>query len=92
MKEKRKSCPIAICFGGTHYSDKFTNELIHSKHSLGTVVPKYAFEQIDENLFSHIIERNKDATIALLDWKGMGKNRRKIVEMLERTDLEIIKL
>ena len=92
MKEKRKSYPIAICFGGTHYSDKFTNELIHSKHSLGTVVPKYAFEQIDENLFSHIIERNKDATIALLDWKGMGKSKQKIIEMLERTDLEVIKL
>ena len=55
-------------------------------------MPKYAFEQIDENLFSHIIERNKGATIALLDWKGMGKSKQKIIEMLESTDLEVIKL
>jgi len=43
-------------------------------------------------LFSHIIKRNIGATVALLDWNGMGKNNQKILEMLERTDLEVIKL
>ncbi len=92
MKKKQKSHPTAICFGGTHYSEKFTNELIHGAYSIGTVVPKYAFEQIDEELFSHVIERNKDATVALLDWSGMGKNKQKILGMIEGTDLEAIKL
>jgi len=92
MKKKQKSYPIAMCFGGTHYSDKFTSELIHGEHSLGTVVPKYAFEQIDKNLFYHILERNVGATVALLDWKGMGKNKQKLLSMLEETDLEVIKL
>ena len=92
MKEEQKAYPIAICFGGTHYSEKFTNELIHGKHSLGTVIPKHALEQIDLSLFSHIIERNVGVTAALLDWNGMGKNKQKILEMLERTDLEVIKL
>ena len=92
MNEEQKSYPIAICFGGTHYSEKFTNELIHGKYSLGTVIPKHALEQIDLSLFSHIIERNVGVTAALLDWNGMGKNKQKILEMLERTDLEVIKL
>ena len=92
MKKQQKSYPIAICFGGTHYSEKFTNELIHGKYSLGTVIPKHALEQIDQSLFSHIIERNVGATVALLDWNGMGKNKQKILGMLESTDLEIIRL
>ena len=92
MKKRQKSYPVAICFGGMHYSDKFTSELIHGEYSLGTIVPKYVFEQIDANLFSHIIERNVDATAVLLDWKGMGKNKQKILTMLEETDLEMIKL
>ena len=92
MKQNQKSYPIGICFGGTHYSDKFTNELIHGKYALGTVIPKHALDEIDQSLFSHIIERNRDATTALLDWTGMGKNKHKILEMLEGTDLEIIKL
>jgi D-aminoacyl-tRNA deacylase len=92
MKEKQKSYPIAICFGGTHYPEKFTNELIHGKYSLGTVIPKHALGQIDQSLFSHIIKRNRGAAVALLDWNGMGKNKQKIIEMLERTNLEVIKL
>ena len=92
MKEQKKCYPIAICFGGTHYSEKFTNELIHGKYSLGTVIPKHALEQVDHSLFSHIIERNVGATTALLDWNGMGKSKHKILEMLEKTSMDVIKL
>ena len=63
MKEQQKSYPIAICFGGTHYPEKFTNELIHGKYSLGTVIPKYALDHIDQSLFSHIIKRNMGARV-----------------------------
>ena len=92
MKKNHKSYPTAICFGGTHYPEKFTSELIHGKHALGTVIPKHALEHIDDSLFSHIIQRNRGATVALLDWNGMGKNKQKILEMIEKTDLEVIKL
>jgi len=92
MKIQQQSYPIAICFGGTHYSKKFTDELIHGKYSLGTVIPKHALDYIDQSLFFHIIKRNIGATAALLDWNGMGKNKQKILEMLGTTDLEIIKL
>jgi hypothetical protein len=30
--------------------------------------------------------------VALLDWKGMGKNKQKLLSMLDETDLEVIKL
>ena len=56
------------------------------------MIPKHALDHIDQSLFSHIIKRNTGATAALLDWNGMGKNKQKILEMLERTDLEVIKL
>jgi len=92
MKKNQVSYPTAICFGGTHYSEKFTNELIHGKYALGTVVPKHALEYIDKSMFFHIIQRNLGATVALLDWNGMGKNKQKILEMIDETDLEVIKL
>jgi len=56
------------------------------------VIPKHALEQVDQALFSHIIERNVGATAALLDWNGMGKNKQNIIRMLEGTNLEVIKL
>jgi D-aminoacyl-tRNA deacylase len=92
VKDNQKSNPVAICFGGTHYPDKFTSELIHGKFALGTVVPKHALDFLDRELFSHILERNKMAKAALLDWGGLGPNKQKVLDLLNTTDLEVVKL
>jgi D-aminoacyl-tRNA deacylase len=92
VKDNQKSNPVAICFGGTHYPDKFTNELIHGKFALGTVVPKHALDFLDKELFSHILERNKMAKAALLDWGGLGPNKQKVLDLLGTTSLEVVKL
>ena len=84
--------PFAVCFGGKHYSQKFTNEIIKGKFALGTVIPKHALEFLKESLFQHIIERNIGAQVALLDWNSLGKNKQKVVELLSTTKLEVIKI
>lgn len=92
INSKPKICPFGICFGGTHYADKFTKELLHGTHALGTVVPKHALDNLDEELFSHIIDRNKGAKSALLDWTGLGPNKQKVLDFLGTTNLKVIKL
>ena len=92
MNSEQKSNPVAICFGGTHYPDKFTKELIHGKFALGTVIPKHALDFLDEELFSHILDRNNMAKTALLDWGGLGQNKQKVLDMLNNTNLEVIRL
>jgi D-aminoacyl-tRNA deacylase len=84
--------PVAICFGGTHYSSKFTYELLEGKYALGTVIPKHALDNLDEELFSHIMKQNYMAKFALLDWSGLGTNKQKILDFLDSTSLEIVKL
>jgi D-aminoacyl-tRNA deacylase len=92
IKAGKKDFPVAICFGGTHYPEKFTRELIHGKYALGTVMPKHALDYLDEQLFNHILERNFMAKTALLDWDGMGLNKQKVVDLLKKTNLEVIRL
>jgi D-aminoacyl-tRNA deacylase len=92
MSEPIKEHPVAICFGGTHYPSKFTDELLDGKYALGTVIPKHALGDLDEKLFSHILTQNSMAKIALLDWRGLGSNKHKILDLLKSTELEIIKL
>jgi D-aminoacyl-tRNA deacylase len=87
--EKHK---VAICFGGTHYPKKFNKELIEGDFALGTVVPKHALDNLDGLLFSHILDRNKEAKYALVDWRGLGKNKQKVVNLIQTTDLEMIKI
>lgn len=87
--EKHK---VAICFGGTHYPKKFTKELIEGEFALGTVVPKHALDHLDNVLFSHMLDRNKEAKYALVDWSSLGKNKQKVVTLIQNTDLEMIKV
>ena len=87
--EKHK---VAICFGGTHYPKKFNKELIEGEFALGTVAPKHALDNLDSALFSHILDRNKEAKYALVDWRGLGKNKQKVINLIQATDLEMVKI
>ena len=86
------SFPFAVCFGGTHYSEKFTKELLFGKYALGTVVPKHALEFLDPIFFEHLVAQNQGAKIALLDWKSLGKHKQTLIDLLSTTNLEIVKL
>ena len=92
MSQPIKEHPVAICFGGTHYSSKFTNELLEGPYALGTVIPKHALDDLDENLFLHILTQNNMAKTVLLDWKGLGSYKQKVLDFLTSTKLEVIKL
>jgi D-aminoacyl-tRNA deacylase len=87
--EKHK---VAICFGGTHYPQKFNKELIEGEFALGTIAPKHALDNLDDILFSHVLDRNREAKYALVDWRGLGKNKQKVVNLIQNTDLEMIKI
>lgn len=92
LSEQIPSHPVAICFGGTHYPEKFTKELLEGKFALGTVMPKHALDNLDEKLFNQILEKNNMASAVLLDWAGLGQSKTKVMDLLETTDLEVIKL
>ncbi|MEM2160722.1 MAG: D-aminoacyl-tRNA deacylase [Candidatus Nitrosotenuis sp.] len=92
LSEPIPKSPVAICFGSTHYPEKFTEELLHGKHALGTVIPKHALEFLDEKLFLHILSQNKEANAALLDWGGLGSHKQKILDLLSTTNLPVIRL
>jgi hypothetical protein len=38
------------------------------------------------------VERNIGVKTALLDWNGLGKNKQKIIELLSKTELQVIKV
>ncbi|MXY60632.1 MAG: D-tyrosyl-tRNA(Tyr) deacylase [Cenarchaeum sp. SB0665_bin_23] len=83
---------VAVGFGGTHYPHRFTREVIHGRYSFGSIIPKHALQYIDENLLYHIIRRNPKTNVALLDWDSMGTNRRRILDMLNETSLEVVRV
>ena len=87
LNQNRKNHPVAICIGGTHYPEKFTNELIHGEFALGTVIPKHALDYLDNELFLHILQRNTEIDAAFVDWNGLGSNKQKIIDLLSENNI-----
>ena len=84
--------PLAIGFGGSHYPGPFTREVIGGEYSLGTIIPRRALGDVDREMLSHVVSRNRGARVALLDWDGLGGHRRRILDLLEGTDLEVVRV
>ncbi len=88
----KKSYPTAVGFGGSHYPIKFTNELINGKYALGTIIPKYQLIYLDRVLLSYILKQNYMAKSVMLDFDNLGKHKKKFLELISNTDMEIIKI
>lgn len=81
-----------ICLGGTHYPGAFTRELLSGSRALGTVVPRRALPLLDGPMLDRVLQKNRGASCAMLDWSGMGAERRRIAGMLEDRGIETVRL
>ena len=84
---------IAVGFGGTHYSEKFTKLLVEGEFAFSFVAPKYALEHVDEGILSQMIQRtNAPVRYAVLDWKGLGPQKEKVVKLVKQFGLEEVRV
>lgn len=82
--EKKDS---AIGFGGGHYCKKFSQI---ENFALGHICPKYNLSKIDEKIIDEMIKKTIPLPrYALIEKKGMSKEKKRILELLEKTNLKI---
>jgi len=83
----------AIALGGPHHGPAFRKIMIESEYAISHLAPKYALEKLDEEMILKMINRSmKKADKIILDWKGLGQHKERIVSMAEKTGLEIEKI
>jgi len=93
LREKAIWSKVAIGFGGTHYSEKFTKLLIEGDVAFAFVAPRYALSYIDETMVGQMIQRSTaPVRYAALDWKGLGPHKEKVVSLVTQYGLEEIRL
>jgi len=80
-EEKYKSC---IVLGGGHYNQTAKKLMLNSEYAVGHVCAKYNLENLNEEMLKQMIERSDDKIeLAILDWKGLGKWKNKVIKLLE---------
>ena len=84
---------VALGFGGTHYPEKFTKLLVEGDMAFAYVAPKYALGHMDERMVGHMLQRSTaPVRYAVLDWKGLGQHKERIVGLVKQFGLEEIRV
>ncbi len=84
---------VAIGFGGTHYSEKFSEAVVKGEFAVSFIAPKHALEHMDEQMVGQMLQRTTSPVrYALLDWKGLGPHKDKISKLVSQFGLEAIRI
>ena len=84
---------VGIALGGTHYPVKFNKLLLESRFGLGAVASKHNLEAIDEEILNQMIEKSEEkVTHAILDTKGLGRQKDRIMNIVKKASLELYKV
>jgi D-aminoacyl-tRNA deacylase len=84
---------VGIALGGTHYPTKLNKLLLESEFGLAAVASKHNLEAIDEQLLDQMITKSMEkVTHIVVDGKGLGSQKDRIMKMAEKTGLEILKV
>ena len=89
LQNENKDYKIAVGIGGTHYCANFNKIMLRSDIAFSYVCPKYALDYLDEEMINQAITKTKEKIdFAVLDWKGMGAEKQRIVDLLKNLNLE----
>ncbi|MBI2650591.1 hypothetical protein HYX04_04720 [Candidatus Woesearchaeota archaeon] len=81
---------IAIGIGGPHYCNNFNKIVLRTDIALSHICPKHHLDKLSEELINQSIEKTKEKIdFILLDWKGLGAEKQRIVDLLKNLNLEV---
>lgn len=84
---KEEKCAIGL--GGTHYCTNFNKILDRSDIAIGHIYPKYQLKNLDSDILKQAISQSKEKIeLVILDWKGLGTEKQRIVEILDKLSIK----
>ena len=84
---------VAIGLGGTHYPTKFNKLILESEYGLGSVAARHNLPLVEESMLKQMISRSiEDVSCVVIDAKGMGGEKHRLLPLIEKTGLELVKL
>jgi D-aminoacyl-tRNA deacylase len=84
---------VGIGLGGTHYPIKFNKLLLESEFGLAAIATKNDLQSIDKNMLEQMIIKSiEKVSYVIVDWKGLGKQKDRIVGLVTDSGLDILKV
>ncbi len=75
--------------GGSHYNYVANKVMLKTNYAVGHICAKYNLENLNETLIKEAMEKTiPKSKFCLLDWKGLGKEKQRILDILEKNNIE----
>ncbi len=85
-KKKYKSC---VVLGGSHYNAVAKKIILNSEYAVAHVCPKHNLKDLDSEMIKQLINKSDEKIeFAILDWKGLGNEKQRILNLLEENNIE----
>ncbi len=83
----------AFGIGGLHTTPNFKKIMLKTDIALGHICPKYNLQNLDENMLVEAMRKiyPRAAELVILDWKGLGGHKDRIVKILENLKIQFAK-
>ncbi|MBI1970132.1 D-aminoacyl-tRNA deacylase [Candidatus Woesearchaeota archaeon] len=73
---------IAFGIGGPHYCPNFVKVMERSNYCFGHICPKWGLPDLNKEMIQQAMKKS-GATLVILDWKGVGEHKERIVKLLD---------
>ena len=89
IENQNKNYKIAVGIGGMHYCPNFNKIVLRADIAFSHICPKHHLDKLDENLIKQSIGKTiEKIDFIVLDWKGLGTEKQRIVDLLKNLNLE----
>lgn len=89
IKNQNKNYKIAVGIGGPHYCSNFNKIALRTDIAFSHICPKHNLDKLNEEMIKQSIEKTfEKVDFILLDWKGLGAEKQRIVDLLKNLNLE----
>ena len=83
----------ALAFGGTHYPKKFNDIIVEGDYAVSFIVPKHSLGDLDEKMIAQMLQKSTSPVrYAIVDWKGLGPHKDKILHLVSQFGLEVVRV
>jgi D-aminoacyl-tRNA deacylase len=84
---------VGIAFGGTHYPTKLNKLLLESEFGLASIAAKHNLTAIDDSMIRQMTSRSVEkVTHIIVDKKGLGKEKNRILKLIDNENLELLEV
>lgn len=92
LKKKIPERKTYIALGSIHYPHDFTRIVLETEIAVSHICPKYMLANFDERMLEHALSKSAEPCKGvILDWKGLGNQKQRIIELLSNSGIYFVK-